>query len=340
MKKKKLGQLDVSSLGLGCMGMSEFYGPSQEEMSIQTIHKAYEMGITFFDTADMYGFGQNEELVGRAVRPFRDKIILATKFGIIRKKEDPPFRGICGRPDYVRRQCELSLKRLGVETIDLYYQHRMDPETPIEETMYALSQLVQEGKIRAIGLSEASPESIKRAHAVHPITALQSEYSLWTRDPEIRLLSLCKELQIGFVAYSPMGRGFLSGKMRSVDELDHDDFRRQLPRFQKGNISHNFQIVAFLEKMAREKGCTTSQLALAWVMSQGGDCVVPLFGTTKVEHLMENKGCLQVLLTEEEKQRIEDSVPLGFARGDRYPEKTMRLYQFFNQERSIPLYEP
>jgi aryl-alcohol dehydrogenase-like predicted oxidoreductase len=318
MEKKKLGQLEVSALGLGCMGMSDFYGPAQEDKSIETIQKAYEMGITLFDTADMYGYGMNEELVGRAIRPFRDKIVLATKFGVVRKKEDPSFRGVNGKPSYVREQCESSLKRLNVDTIDLYYQHRMDPDTPIEETIHAMAQLVHEGKVRYLGLSEPSPELLKRAHSVHPITAVQSEYSLWTRDPEIRILSLCRELNIGFVAYSPVGRGFLSGKVRSIDDLAPDDVRRNFPRFQKENLEHNLRIVSILEEMGQKKKCTPAQLALAWLM-RPDESIVPLFGTTKVAHLQENIDSLNVLMTPEERQRLNDLVPPGFARGDRYP---------------------
>ena len=327
MEKRTLGQLEVSALSLGCMGMSDFYGPADETKCIETIKSAFDMGITFFDTADIYGFGANEELVGRAIRPFRDKVILATKFGVIRKKEDPSFRAISGRPEYVKQQCESSLQRLQTDVIDLYYQHRIDPNTPIEETVHAMATLVKEGKVRYIGLSEASPEIIKRAHAVHPITAIQTEYSLWTRDPEVRILSLCKELGIGFVAYSPIGRGFLSGSLSSVDTLSPNDFRRSIPRFEKQNFEYNFRIVKVLEAMAITKGCSPAQIAIAYTMAQG-DFIVPLFGTTKPSHLKENLESLKVTFSEKELDILRRFIPLGYARGDRYPEKAMRLYNF------------
>lgn len=326
MKKKKLGQLEVSALGLGCMGMSEFYGQIDESRSLQTIQRAFELGMTFFDTADMYGYGHNEELVGKAIKGFRDKIILATKFGIVRKKEDPQFRQVNGKPAYVKQQCESSLKRLGVNAIDLYYQHRLDPDTPIEETVEAMAELVKEGKVRYIGLSEASPEMIRRAHAVHPITALQSEYSLWSRGPEEAVLSVCKELNIGFVAYSPIGRGFLSGKIKSHKNFDSADFRRFLPRFQEENMEHNLKIVKIVEEMARHKNCTPAQLALAWVMAQG-EHIVPLFGTTRPEHLSENLGSLEVKLTPEELETLNQKVPPRFAKGERYAAAVMQIYQ-------------
>lgn len=326
MKKKKLGKLEVSALGLGCMGMSEFYGTADEARSFQTIQHAFELGITFFDTADMYGYGHNEELVGKAVKAFRDKIILATKFGIVRKKEDPHFRQINGKPAYARQQCESSLKQLGISTIDLYYQHRVDPDTPIEETVGAMADLVNEGKVRYIGLSEATPEMIRRAHAVHPITAIQSEYSLWTRGPEDSILDVCKELNIGFVAYSPIGRGFLSGKIKSAQALAANDFRRFLPRFQEENFEHNLQIVDIVEKMAKRKNCTPSQLALAWVMAQGNH-IVPLFGTTRPEHLKENLGSLEVRLTPEEIRTLNQEVPPNFAKGERYAATAMQAYK-------------
>lgn len=318
MQKRKLGQLEVSSLGLGCMGMSEFYGPADEKRSIQTIQRAFELGITFFDTADMYGFGSNEELLGKAVKSFRDKIVIATKFGIVRKKEDPHSRQINGKPVYVKQQCESSLKRLGVSTIDLYYQHRVDPDTPIEETVKAMADLVKAGKVRYIGLSEATPEAIRRAQAVHPITALQSEYSLWTRGPEEEVLDTCREFNIGFVAYSPLGRGFLSGKITSPQDLSPSDFRRLLPRFQEDNLEHNLTIVKCIEKMAASKGCTPTQLALAWVLHQSPS-IVPIFGTTRQEHLLEDVDCLNEHLNPEELKELNAMIPPGSAHGERYP---------------------
>lgn len=318
MQKRKLGQLEVSALGLGCMGMSEFYGPADEKSCIETIQRAFESGITFFDTADMYGIGKNEELVGKATRGFRNQIILATKFGFVRKKEDPLFREISGKPAYVKKQCESSLKRLGVNTIDLYYQHRVDPNTPIEETVKAMADLVKEGKVRYIGLSEASPEDIRRAQAVHPITALQSEYSLWTRGPEEEVLGICKELNIGFVAFSPIGRGFLSGKIRSPQNFHTDDVRRQFPRFQEDYIETNLQIVKSVEKIAALKECTPAQLALAWILAQPF-AIVPIFGTTRQEHLQENIDSLKVQLTPQELQALNEMIPPGAAQGERYP---------------------
>lgn len=318
MQKRKLGQLEVSSLGLGCMGMSEFYGPADEKHSIQTIQRAFELGINFFDTADMYGFGSNEELLGKAVKSFRDKIVIATKCGIVRKKEDPHSMQINGKPAYVKQQCESSLKRLGVSIIDLYYQHRVDPDTPIEETVQAMADLVKAGKVRHIGLSEATPEAIRRAQAVHPITALQSEYSLWTRGPEEEVLNTCKEFNIGFVAYSPIGRGFLSGKITSPQDLPLNDFRRLLPRFQEDNLEQNLKIVKCIEKMAASKSCTPTQLALAWVLSQSSS-IVPIFGTTRQEHLQENIDCLNVHLNSEELKQLNEMIPPGSAHGERYP---------------------
>ncbi len=326
MKQKNLGELKVSSLGLGCMSMSEFYGPTSLERSKQTFHEAIEHGITFFDTADMYGSGHNELFLQSLIKPFRSTIQIATKFGIMRKAEDPLYRKINGKPEYVRKQCEESLIRLGIDTIDLYYQHRVDPETPIEETVHAMAKLVQEGKVRYIGLSEASPDMILRAHAVHPITALQSEYSLWYRDPEQEILPLCQKLHIGFVAYSPIGRGFLSGKFRSTEDLHPTDFRRTLPRFQEKNLDQNLQVVHTLEKMANKKKCTSAQLALAW-MAHKNPSIVPLFGTTSPTHLIENIQSLQVGLTDEDIRLLDTQIPIGFAQGDRYSSDSMKLYK-------------
>ncbi len=323
MEKRLLGKLQVTALGLGCMGMSEFYGDIHEERSIQTIQQAYEKGITFFDTADMYGFGHNEELVGKAIKKFREKIVLATKFGIVRKKEDPLFRKIRGDRAYIREQCESSLKRLGVDTIGLYYQHRVDPDTPIEETVHAMAELIKEGKIRYIGLSEASPEILRRAHAVHPITAIQTEYSLWSRAPENEILKVCKEHDVGFVAYSPLGRGFFSGKYKNINDFSSNDFRRTLPRFQKENFIHNLQIVKVVEEIAARKKCTPSQLALAWVLAQSPS-IVPIFGTTRPEHLKENIDCLNVHLTPEEILEFNQRLPPP--KGDRYGATSMKSY--------------
>ena len=330
MEKRKLGELEVSALGLGCMGMSEFYGPRDDPRSIETIQKAYEMGITFFDTADIYGSGHNEELVGKAIKKFREKIVLATKFGVVRKKEDPHYRAISGKPDYVKQQCETSLKRLQVSVIDLYYMHRMDPDTPIEETIQAMAELVKAGKVRYIGLSEAEPDLIRRAHQVHPMTAIQTEYSLWTRDPEDEVLKLCRELNIGFVAYSPIGRGFLSGKLKSVETLSSEDFRKTLPRFQGENLAFNLKIVEILEEMAQVKICTPTEIALAWVLSQSPH-IVPIFGTTRKEHLLENIRSLGVKLSLSEIKKLNDLVPPGFAKGERYGKASMAAYHFKRQ---------
>lgn len=326
MQKRKLGNLEVSAIGLGCMSMSEFYGPVPEEArSIQTIRKAFEMGVTLFDTADMYGFGHNEALLGKAIKGFRDKIVIASKFGIVRKKDDPQFRKIEGKPDYVKKQCTNSLKLLGIDTIDLYYQHRVDPDTPIEETVGAMAELVKEGKIRHIGLSEASPEIIRRAQAVHPITALQTEYSLWSRGPEDEILQVCKDLNIGFVAYSPIGRGFLSGKIKN-NIFPPEDFRRTLPRFQGDNFEHNLKIVKAVEEIAKHKGCTPAQLALAWVLAQSSH-IVPIFGTTNPEHVAENIASVKIVLSNDELQQLNDMVPAGFAKGDRYGPVSMKIYK-------------
>ena len=322
MQYRMLGTLKVSALGLGCMGMSDFYVGGSEAESIATIHRALELGVDFLDTADMYGRGANEELVGRAIRGRRDKVVLATKFGIVRG-EDAAFRGVNGKPDYVRQCCEASLKRLGVETIDLYYQHRVDPETPIEETVGAMAELVKAGKVRHLGLSEAAPATIKRAHKVHPITALQSEYSLWTREPEDEILDTVRELGIGFVAYSPLGRGFLTGQIKSPDDLAPDDFRRTNPRFQGDNFRKNLDLVETIAEMAVEKRCTPAQLALAWVLAQGND-IVPIPGTKRPRYVAENIGALAVTLSPSDLSRIDEVFPTGVAAGARYAPQAMR----------------
>src|SRR3954463_9428547 len=320
MDNRKLGQegLEVSELGLGCMGMSEFYGDSDEAESIATIERALELGITLLDTADMYGPFTNERLVGRAIRGRRDQVVLATKFGNVRG-ENGERLGIRGDADYVRQACDASLERLGTDHIDLYYQHRVDQGTSIEETVGAMAELVEAGKVRHLGLSEASTETIRRAHAVHPITALQSEYSLWTRDPEDEILPTIRELGIGFVAYSPLGRGFLSGRITSVDDLDPDDFRRSNPRFQGENFGRNLELVERVREIADEKGITPSQLALAWVLAQGED-VVPIPGTKRVHYLEENAAAADVELAEDELARIEAAFPKGATAGERYPD--------------------
>jgi aryl-alcohol dehydrogenase-like predicted oxidoreductase len=305
------------------MGMSEFYGPRNEEESVATIHLALDRGVNFLDTADMYGTGHNEELVGRAIKGRRNEVVLASKFGNVRGP-DGSFLGINGRPEYVRMACDASLRRLNVETIDLYYQHRVDADVPIEETVGAMARLIEEGKVRYLGLSEAAPATLRRAHRAHPISALQTEYSLWSRDPEGEILSTCRELGISFVAYSPLGRGFLTGRFKNTEELTNEDFRRNHPRFQGENFTRNLELVGRVEQLASSKGCKASQLALAWVLAQG-DNIVPIPGTTRRAHLEDNIAALEVTLTPEDLARLNEAAPKGATAGDRYPERAMKV---------------
>ena len=329
MHTRRLGSsgLSASAIGLGCMGMSEFYGDGDEAESIATIHRALDLGCTFLDTADMYGPYKNEELVGRAIKGRRQQVVLATKFGIVRDPVNNMVRSISGKPDYVRQACDASLKRLGVDVIDLYYQHRVDPGTPIEETVGAMAELVRAGKVRYLGLSEAGVETLRRAHKVHPIAALQSEYSLWSRDPEDGVLTCCRELGIGFVAYSPLGRGFLSGEIKRFDDLAANDYRRFSPRFQGDNFAKNLALVERIKQIAATKRCTPSQLALAWTLAQGDD-VVPIPGTKRRKYLEENLAAADLALSAAELARIDEVSPKGAAAGQRYPEAMM---QFVNR---------
>ena len=326
MDKKRIGTLEVSALSLGCMGMTGFYGNADRERCIQTIQTAFEQGISFFDTADNYGFGENESLLGSAIAPFREKVSIATKVGVVRNRETPNVVSINGTPEYIKKQCTVSLKRLGVSTIDLYYLHHLDPNTPIEETIHAMAQLVAEGMVRHIGLGELSAANIRRAHTVHPITAIQAEYSLFSREAEKRIIPLCRELGIGFVACAPICRGLLSGSITSFQDLAPNDSRRKFPRFESENLAHNLKIVSALKKVAQHKPCSLSQLALAWISSQS-DSFIPLFGTTQPMHLMENAKSTEFLFTQIEIDAINEIVSNGVIHGDRHPEAVKPLYK-------------
>ena len=325
MQKRKLGRTGplVSAIGLGCMGMSEFYGPSDKEESLATLHRALDLGITLFDTADVYGYGTNEQLIGPVVNANRDQIFLATKFGIVRT-DDPSSRGVSGRPEYVKSSCDASLRRLGIDTIDLYYQHRVDPQIPIEDTVGAMADLITAGKIRYIGLSEAGPDTLYRAASIHPITALQTEFSLWSREPENGILETCRELGIAFVAYSPLGRGFLTGNIRSLNDLAADDFRRTTPRFQGDNLQTNLELVDCVDSLARDKECTPGQFALAWVLAQGQE-IIPIPGTRRRKHLEENAAAVDIELSQSDLDLLNDIFAPGATSGDRYPAVGMKL---------------